>query len=109
MLQEGLPVGLAMCQCADMNGEDSDYRRAQGMLDRVQKAAFKIDGSPLDRNLSRKLTPPEQAGAYIFRSIDVLIKAGLSMEEIKARQQEMMRMATEIRSEQVRKADEILQ
>jgi hypothetical protein len=105
MLASRFPVR----QCADMNDEDSDYRRAQGMLERVQKAAFKIDGSQLDRNLSRKLTPPELAGAYIFRSIDVLIKAGLSMEEIKLRQQEMMRLAIDIRSEQCRKADDVLQ
>jgi hypothetical protein len=92
-----------------MNGEDSDYRRAQGMLDRVQKAAFKIDGSQIDRNRSRKLTPPELAGAYILRSIDVLVQAGLSWEEIEQRYREMVRTALAIRGEQYRKADDVLQ
>ena len=56
-----------------------------------------------------ELTPPEQAGAYIFRSIDVLIKAGLSLEEIKVRHQEMVHIAMDIRSEQYRKADDTAQ
>jgi hypothetical protein len=89
--------------------KDKDFDRAQAMLDRVQKAAFKIEGSQLDRNLSRKLTPPEQAGAYILRSIDVLIKAGLSWDEIMQRHQEMVRVALTIRGEQYRKADGTLQ
>jgi hypothetical protein len=92
-----------------MKDKDLDHIRAQAMLDRVQKAAFKIDGSQLDRNLSRKLTPPEQAGAYIFRSIDVLIQAGLSWEEIEQRHREMVRTALTIRGGQVRKADESIQ
>ena len=74
----------------------------------MQKAAFKIDGSQLDHNLSRK-PAPEQAGAYVFRSIDVLIQEGLSWEEIERRHREMVRMAIEIRSEQYRKADASLQ
>jgi hypothetical protein len=93
----------------DKDFDHTNFARAQAMLDRVQKAAFKIEGSQLDRNLSRKLTPPEQAGAYIFRSIDVLIKAGLSWDEIMQRHQEMVRMALTMRSEQYRKDDRTLQ
>jgi hypothetical protein len=93
----------------DKDFDHTDSMRALAMLDRVQKAAFKIDGSQLDRNLPRKLTPPEHAGAYIFRSIDVLIKAGLSWDEIMQRHQEMVRVALTIRGEQYRKADGTLQ
>lgn len=77
------------------------------MLDRVQKAAFKIDGTQLDRNLSRQLAPPELAGAYIFRSIDVHIKVGLPLDEIRQRHQEMVRIAMDVRSEQYRKIDKV--
>ena len=39
---------------------------ALDMLNRIQKATFKIDGSQLDRNLSRKLTPPEHSEPIFF-------------------------------------------
>ena len=87
--------------------KDKDLDLAQNMLNRAQKAAFKIDGSQLDRNLSRQLTPPELAGAYNFRSIDILIKAGLSLDEIRQRHQDMVRIAMDVRSEQYRKSTEI--
>ncbi len=76
------------------------------MLKRVQKAAFKIDGLQLDRNLSRNLTPPELAGAYILRSIDVQIKARCSFDEIVERHGEMTRVAMQIRSEQFEEAQQ---
>lgn len=75
------------------------------MLDRMQKGACTIEGSQLERHLSHQLTPPELAGAYVFRSIDMLIKAGLSLEEIRQRHQDMGRVAMEVRSEQGRKTD----
>jgi len=54
---------------------------------------------------ARSLTPPEHAGAYVFRSIDVLIQAGLSLDEIKERHAGMVKIAMDIRSDQYRKAE----
>jgi hypothetical protein len=53
---------------------------------------------------ARSLTPPEHAGAYIFRSIDVLLQAGLSLDDIKERQAGMVKSAMDTRSDQYRKA-----
>jgi hypothetical protein len=54
---------------------------------------------------ARSLTPPEHAGAYVFRSIDVLLQAGLSLGEIKERHAGMVKIAMDIRSDQYRKAE----
>ena len=59
----------------------------------------------MDRKLARALTPPEHAGACIFRSIDVLIQGGLSLDEIKERHAGMVKIAMDMRSDQYRKAD----
>jgi hypothetical protein len=78
-----------------------DYNAARAMLDRVQQAAFSLGGSQTDWKLSRKLTPPEHAGAHILRSIDVLLKAGLSMDEIEECHAEMVLASIMIRREQM--------
>ena len=85
-----------------------DWKAANAIVDRMQRAAFKLDKTQADRNLSRKLTPPEHAGAYIFRAIDVLIKAGLSFDEITERIEGMTRISLDVRGDQLKKADEDL-
>jgi hypothetical protein len=42
---------------------------------------------------------------HIFRSIDVLLQAGLSLDEIKERHAGMVKIAMDIRSDQYRKAE----
>jgi len=83
-----------------------DFTAAQAMLNRVQKTAFEIGDSRLYRRLSRETTPPELAGALLFCSIDALIQAGLDPDEIMKRHAEMVRVAMQVRMEQLNAARE---